>query len=165
MTKTPRNQNAVENMAATVMRDTRWNWLRTRRSRVALVVLMIVVLVADIAAWMLAPVAGILIVLLGAAVWFALRMSVRVVADLPEEYLDERQNSVRNRAYLDAYRWFGGVTLIGASVALLLFVVASTNDTLTVTLSYGGMMAAFWTFEGLALTLPSMVLALRERGE
>jgi Ca2+/Na+ antiporter len=165
MTKSTRSQKAVEEMAETVMRDTRWDWLRTRRSRIALVALMIVALAANAVAWLLIPLAGIVFVLIAAVLWWALRMSVRVVADLPEEYLDERQNRVRDRAYVEAYRLFAGVTLVAATAALVLFIVASTDDQWTVTLTYGGVMAAFWTFEGLALALPSMVIALRERGE
>ena len=165
MTKSTRSQKAVEEMAETVMRDTRWDWLRTRRSRIALVVLMVVALAANAIAWLIIPLAGIVFVLIAAVIWWALRMSVRVVADLPEEYLDERQNRVRDRAYVEAYRLFAGVTLVAATAALVLFIIASTDDQWTVTLTYGGVMAAFWTFEGLALALPSMVIALRERGE
>lgn len=165
MMMSARPNKSLERQVDSVMRDTRFDWLRTRRSRIALVALMIVVLVANAAAWLLIPLAGIVFVLIGAVVWWALRMSVRVVADLPEEYLDERQNQVRDRAYVDAYRWFAAVTLVAATAGLVLFIIFSTDDQWTVTLSYGGLMAAFWTFEGLALALPSMALALRERGE
>jgi hypothetical protein len=89
-------------------------------------------------------------------------MSVRVIADLPEEYLDERQARVRDRAFVDAYRWFAGLTLLAATIALVWFVAVSENDVATVEISWGQAMAVFWAFEGLALTLPSIVLALRE---
>jgi hypothetical protein len=38
------------------------------------------------------------------AVWFLLRRAVRLVADAPDEALDERLVAIRNRIYLSAYR-------------------------------------------------------------
>ncbi len=167
MAATPRaerNEKAVAEMAETVMRDTRWDWMRSRGARRGIVALMIVLLVAIPVAWMTLPaLAALGVIGLAALVWWALRMSVRVVADLPEEYLDERQARVRDRAYVEAYRWFAGVTLAAATVALVWFVVVSIDDAVLVEVTWNGAMAIFWSFEGLALTLPSMVLALRER--
>lgn len=158
-----RNEKAVVEMAESVMRDTRWDGMRTRRARNVIVALTIAVLVAMPLAWLFLPAwAALGVVGLAALCWWALRMSVRVVADLPEEYLDERQARVRDRAYVEAYRWFATLTLVAATVALVWFIVVSENDLVTLELSYGGAMAIFWTFEGLALTLPSIVLALRE---
>lgn len=158
-----RNERAVAEMADTVMRDTRWDWMRTRTARRGIVALMISILIAIPVAWLTLPALVALgVIALAAIVWWALRMSVRVVADLPDEYLDERQARVRDRAYLEAYKWFAGITLLAATVALVWFIVVSENDLVTVELSWGGVMAIFWTFEGLALTLPSIVLALRE---
>lgn len=158
-----RNEKAVAEMADTVMRDTRWDWMRTRRARLGIVAVMIAMLVAMPFAWVFLPgLAALGFVAIAAVVWWALRMSVRVVADLPEEYLDERQARVRDRAYVDAYRWFAGITLAAASAALIWFVVVSEDDLVSIDLTWGGAMAIFWTFEGLALALPSMVLALRE---
>lgn len=167
MTTSPRsrrNEQAVAEMADSVMRDTRFDWMRTRAARRGIVALMIAMLVAMPVAWMTLPsLAALGVVGLAAIVWWALRMSVRVVADLPEEYLDERQARVRDRAYVDAYRWFAGITLAAATVALVWFVVVSIDDAVLVEVTWSGAMAVFWTFEGLALALPSMVLALRER--
>jgi hypothetical protein len=162
--RSARNEAAVAAMAETVMRDTRWDWLRTRRARLGIVALMIGMLVAIPVVWMTLPsLAALGVVGLAAIVWWALRMSVRVVADLPEEYLDERQARVRDRAYVEAYRLFAGITLAAATVALVWFVVVSIDDAVLVEVTWNGAMAVFWTFEGLALALPSMVLALRER--
>ncbi|MDO9590679.1 MAG: hypothetical protein Q7J04_06000 [Microcella sp.] len=158
-----RNEKAVADMANTVMRDTRWDWMRTRPARRAIVGVMIALLIAIPLAWLFLPdlvALGVIGVAIGA--WWALRLSVRVVADLPEEYLDERQARVRDSAYVESYKWFAGLTLIAASAALIWFVVASENDVVTVDITWGGAMAIFWAFEGLALTLPSIVLALRE---
>ncbi len=96
--RSARNEAAVAAMAETVMRDTRWNWLRTRRARLGIVALMIVMLIAIPVAWLTLPaLAALGVIALAVVVWWALRMSVRVVADLPEEYLDERQARVRDR--------------------------------------------------------------------
>jgi len=160
-----RTNKSLDNQVDSVMRDTRLDWLRTRRSRIVLVALMVVILIANAAVWVMLPQAGIFWVLIGIVVGWALRMSVRAMADLPEEYLDERQNQVRNRAYADAYRWFVEATLTAAVITLLLYLFLSTDDQLTVTFTFDGLAAAFFTFAGLAYTLPSMVLALRERGE
>lgn len=158
-----RNVKAVADMVETVMRDTRWDPLRTRRARLTIVAAMVSLLVAIPTAWITLPAAAALgLMAVAAGVWWTLRMSVRVIADLPEEYLDERQVRVRDRAYLDAYRWFAGLTLLGATLVLVWFVMVSDNDVATVTISWGTAMAVFWAFEGLALTLPSIVLALQE---
>lgn len=158
-----RNERAVAEMADTVMRDTRWDWMRTRRARRGIVALMIALLIAVPVAWLTLPaLAALGVIVIAAVVWRALRMSVRVVADLPEEYLDERQSRVRDRAYVGAYKWFAGITLLAATAALVWFVAVSNDDLVTLELSWGGVMAIFWAFEGLALTLPSIVLALNE---
>lgn len=52
--------------------------------------------------------------------------------------------------------------MLGATLALFWVVVVNENDSVTLELSWGHAMAFFWAFEGLALTLPSIVLALRE---
>jgi hypothetical protein len=158
-----RNDKAVADMVDTVMRDTRWDRLRTRRARLTIVAAMVTLLVAVPVAWITLPsIAALGVLLVATGVWWALRMSVRVIADLPEDYLDERQARMRDRAYVDAYRWFAGVTLLGATVGLFWFVAVSSNDVATVEVSWGEVMAIFWALEGLALTLPSIVLALRE---
>lgn len=158
-----RNEKAVADMADSVMRDTRWDWMRTRRARRAIVGVMIAMLVAIPLAWVFLPsLAALGVVAIAAIVWWALRMSVRVVADLPQEYLDERQARVRDRAYYDAYRWIAGITLAAATAALIWFVVVSEDDLVSIDLTWGVAMAVFWTFEGLALSLPSIALALRE---
>lgn len=43
--------------------------------------------------------------------YFVLRRSVRHIADAPDELLDERLISLRNAAYLIAYRWLGVMAL------------------------------------------------------
>lgn len=158
-----RNEKAVADVAETVMRDAKWDGMRTRRARLVIVGVMIAMLVAIPLSWIFLPdLVALGVIALAIVVWWALRMSVRVVADLPEEFLDERQARVRDRAYVEAYRWFAGLTLVAATAALIWFVIASENDLVTVDITWGVAMAIFWTFEGLALTLPSIMLALRE---
>ncbi len=158
-----RNEKAVADMANTVMRDTKWDWMRTRPARRTIVGVMIALLLAIPLSWIFLPdLVALGVIGLAGLAWWALRMSVRVIADLPEEFLDERQARMRDRAYVESYKWFAALTLIAATAALIWFIVASENDVVTVDITWGGAMAIFWTFEGLALTLPSIVLALRE---
>ena len=82
-------------------------------------------------------------------IYFALRYSVRLIADAPSELLDERLIAIRERTYLIAYRWlsFVGGIVFGAAVAGESFFGADS----------------WWSaLLGLALLiagLPSMVLA------
>jgi len=97
------NEQLVAERTERLMTDTRFQTLRTPRARIALAVAMIALFVAIPAAWiLLGSIAGVVAVLVGIVVWWMLRMSVRLVADLPEEYLDERQSTLRNRSYVDA---------------------------------------------------------------
>lgn len=102
-------------------------------------------------------------VLLTAVAWWMLRLSVREIADLPEEYLDERQSTLRNRSYVEAYRWFGGAVMLLASIGLVVFVLNSGDfDTWTVELRFEQVMGMFWMLEAAALSIPSIVFALRD---
>lgn len=160
-----KNAQLVAERAARIMADTRFQPLRTRRARIALASAMIALVVVIPAAWILVgAVAGIAAVVAGVVVWWLLRMSVRLVADLPEEYLDERQNDLRNRSYVEAYRWLGLVVVILASAGLLAFIVLGKDpDAWSVALSYNTLMGIFWMLEAAALSIPSIVLALRDR--
>lgn len=85
------------------------------------------------------------------AVFYFLRRSVRAMADLPDEYLDERQVAVRDRVYLHAYRIFS------LGVLLALFAMAVLVDRYGLTYeSVSGMM---WLAIGTSMGLPSAVLA------
>jgi len=103
-------------------------------------------------------------VIAAAVVWWMLRMSVRLVADLPEQYLDERQADLRNRSYVESYRWFAGLVVLLCSAGLLAFIVLGEDpDTWKVAVSYNAVMGLFWMLEAAALSIPSIVLALRDR--
>lgn len=160
-----KNKQLVAERTERLMTDTRFQALRTHRARIALAVAMIALFVVIPAAWiLLGSIAGIVAVLVGIVVWWMLRMSVRLVADLPEEYLDERQRTLRNRSYVDAYRWFGGLVILVASSGIIAFIVLGEDpDSWNVTLNYDAVMGVFWMIEAAALSIPSIVLALRDR--
>lgn len=160
-----RNAAAVAASAERLMADTRYDRFRTRRARLGLVALYLACLVlVPVAYLVLGSLAGLVAVMVGAGVWSLLRVSVRTIADLPDDYLDERQLAVRNASYVESYRYLGSAVALAMTVGLIAFIVnGSELDTWAVTLTWEGVMATFWVFLGLALGLPSMVLALNDR--
>jgi len=58
-------------------------------------------------------------------------LELRDVLDLPDRFLDERQLAVRNQVYVEAYRWYAGVTVILASAGLVAFSVSVSAKTPT----------------------------------
>jgi ABC-type transport system involved in cytochrome bd biosynthesis fused ATPase/permease subunit len=160
-----RNAAAVGDRANRLMADTHYDWLRTRRARVALVVGYVACLgLVTVCYLAIGSIAGIVAVLLAICVWVLLRLSVRTIADLPEEYLDERQAALRNAAYVEAYQWLGGLMGLLASGALVAFIVLGQDpDTWSVGITWNAAMAIFWVVLGMVLALPSLVLALRSR--
>lgn len=158
---------AIERNVQAQMTDTRFNWLRGRTGRRTLVVAMAVTIALVPVAWVAGgSLWGIVSVCVAALLWWALRISVRTVADLPAEFLDERQERVRDRAYVEAYRILAAIAVVGASAGLLAFIVLGQDpDTWSVTLSWNAVSAIFWTLTAAALALPSMVLAVMDRPE
>lgn len=162
-----KNDAAVAEWAERIFTDTRFARLRTRRARVALVVAEITMIVATPVAWIaLGSIAGILAVVVTLGVLYLLRRSVRVVADMPDHLLDERQLALRNAVYVEAYRYLAALVVILASMGLVAFVAqADESDTWSVDLTWNGVMAVFWAIQTLALALPTVALALRDGGE
>ena len=160
-----RNEAALAANAERLLNDDHFASLRTRRARVGLVIGNSSVIVLMIPAWTIGgSIVGILTVVAAALAWWLLKLSVRDVADLPDRFLDERQRTTRDQVYVEAYRWFAGVTVVLASAGLVAFVVLGEDpDTWTVDLTWDWCMALFWTVMAYALSLPSMVLALRDR--
>lgn len=148
-----RREAVAEAAIAKEMSDTRWDRLRTPVARRALVVLWVAATLAIGIAWPIGVVGS--WALVGLPVWivvfYALRRSVRALADIPDEFLDERQVAVRDRVYLHAYRLFA------AAVLILLFALSIIVDRHTLT--YEDMSGAMWAALGLSLGLPSAVLA------
>lgn len=160
-----RNAAAVEQRADRLMADTGYDWLRTRRWRTALVaayaVSLVVVAVCFVA---LGDLAGLLALVAAGCLWGLLRLSVRTIADLPEDYLDERQAAVRNGSYVESYRWLAAFVGVLASAGLLAFIFLGQDPQVWhLRLSWGAVMAIFWVSLGLILALPSMIIALRAR--
>lgn len=88
--------------------------------------------------------------------YFILRRSVRHIADAPDELLDERLVGLRNAAYLSAYRYMFGVTIILFSLGhWLLRNESGISGTRPSELWQG----PIFSFLILAASMPSMVLA------
>jgi hypothetical protein len=99
--------------------------------------------------------------------WFLLRKSVRLIADAPEEFLDERLVQARNRAYVPAYKLLSGLILTALSALLVFAIVTdfsrdSDGFTYVVTVTWTQLQGAFWLFCGYALMLPSMAVILQD---
>lgn len=145
------------------LHDHRLDRLRTRRARRALVAVTGLLAVALPAAFLTGTSVGVVVLVLTAGAWYALAQSVRTVADLADEHLDERQVRVRDRAYVEAYRWLSRLTILLGGAGLLAFMLLRLDPAADVlTVSWDVAMGVFWFAAAAALTLPSMVLALRE---
>ena len=151
----------------------KFRWLRTQRNRRVLVVLMAVglVLTALGSYWpamksefgssgvslVVYSVLAICVIFLVLGGYSLLRISVRSIADAPDELLDERQVVVRNTSYRYAY-YAMGYLLLG--LLLLMFF----GPQLQMFQSEGNdgsflMIAALFAYS----SMPSMVMAWRER--
>ena len=95
--------------------------------------------------------------------WFLLRQSVRLVADAPEEALDEMLIQLRDRSYLVAYRWLSVLVFL-AGLALLVYSILydSRSDTdgfnYLLNFTWPQVQAVFWLFAGYTFMAPSMAL-------
>ena len=102
-------------------------------------------------------------ILLIAVFWFLLRQSVRLVADAPDEALDEMLLQQRNRSYVVAFRWLAGLVFL-AVTALMVYAIrtdfAAESDGFNYLLSFTWpqVQAVFWLFAGYAFMLPSMAM-------
>jgi hypothetical protein len=152
--------------------DVRWDGLRTRGSKIFLLIgSNFVLIVGTVALFLMDDTPWTAYVLIQIALifvnWFMLRKSVRLIADAPEEFLDERLVQLRNRAYVLAYRLLGGL-LLTALTALLVFAIVtdvspdSDGFTYVVTVTWTQLQGAFWLFCGYALMLPSMAVIWRD---
>ena len=154
--------------------NSKYRWLRPQRNRRVLVALMLVGLIAvamgsywptlktnmnlsDGTSVVVYSVTAILVILIVLGGYSLLRISVRSIADAPDELLDERQIKVRNTSIRYAYYAMGYVVL--GLLSLMFFgpelkmFQPEGNDG-----SYLIIAALF-----ASATLPSMVMAWRER--
>lgn len=149
-----------------LQRDVRFQWLRTRGARLVLVAVTALLCIGVLPAFALGGgIIGSVVAALAWLGWWLLRVSVRLVADLPDRFLDERQRAVRDRAYLDAYRIFASIVGGLATIGLIAFTLASENDAVTLTITWGQGIGLTMFLLVLASVLPSMVVAVRDRGE
>jgi Ca2+/Na+ antiporter len=88
--------------------------------------------------------------------YFILRRSVRHIADAPDELLDERLIGLRNAAYLSAYRYMFGVTILLFSLGHWLL---RNESGISATRPSELWQGPIFSFLILAMSLPSMVLA------
>ena len=154
--------------------NSKYRWLRTQRNRRALVSLMIVGLIAvamgsywptlktnlnlsDGTSVVVYSVTAIFVILVVLGGYSLLRISVRSIADAPDELLDERQIQVRNTSIRYAYYAMGYVVLTLLSLTffgpeLKLFQAEGNDGSYLI-------IATLFTYA----SMPSMVMAWRER--
>lgn len=154
------------------LNDTQWDGLRTRGAKVFLLVSTNVLLVVGTVflftvgdnVW---STLSLIYILLIFAFWFLLRQSVRLVADAPEEALDERLIQIRDRSYVIAYRWLALVVII-LGTALLVFTIftdslsESDGFTYSIPLTWPQIQAVFWLAFAYTAMLPSMAVISQE---
>lgn len=150
------------------LNDTKWDGLRTRGakrflllgSNIAILFGTGFLMAVGDSDWTLYSLIHILLI---AVFWFLLRQSVRLIADAPDEALDERMVGLRDRAYLIAYRWLSALAFVGVT-ALMVFAIISDaqpdSDGFNYLLEFTWpqVQAVFWVFAGYAFMLPSMAL-------
>ena len=98
-----------------------------------------------------------------AVFWFLLRQAVRLVADAPEEALDERLIAERNHGYLIAYRWLA--TLVAfVGIGLMIFAIVTDADPVSdgfnysLNITWPQVQGFFWLLFSYAFMLPSMAM-------
>ena len=141
--------------------DTKFNYLRTTRARRTLVVFLwafyAVSIATDYFDGKINDIAALGACVLMLTVYLLLRTSIRQIADAPDELIDERQQQLRDNAYLHAYRIMAAViTLIFIGTAFGLR-IDFLSDEQTTGLIVGTLF--------LMAALPSAVIAWGERGE
>lgn len=161
-----RKEADLERKVERTQTDQRFQWLRTRGARRAVVVVSALLLIALIPGYAQAgSLIGTIILIATWVSWVALRVSVRTVADLPDRFLDERQRMLRDRAYVGAFRIYasivGGLTTVG----LIAFIVVQENDQVTLTTTWPQAFGLAIFVITLPILLPSMVVAWRDPGE
>lgn len=152
--------------------DTQWDGLRTRGAKIFLVVASNVLLVSGTAflffvgdnIW---SALSLIYILLIFTLWFLLRQSVRLVADAPQEALDERLIKIRDRSYVIAYRYLALIALMLATALLVFTIVSdfqpeSDGFNYSVPLTWPQMQAVFWLVFAYSAMLPSMAVIGQE---
>ena len=146
--------------------ERRWGWLLRRSSRRALVV-------AGVATWAL-PIAGGFAVgdpFVGVALGFLLatmpyallRQATRLITDLPDGYLDERQRSIRDESFTIAYKVLAGALAVTSIVAFIAAALTSSEGSVALPdIEVHWMLASVLSLAMIVQSLPAAVLAWRE---
>ena len=148
--------------------DTKWDGLRTRGAKQFLlwgsnIVILFgtgfLLLVGD-NQWSAYSLIHILLIFV---FWFLLRTSVRLIADAPDEVLDEMMIAQRNRSYLVAYRWltaavFTAITALMVYAIFTDFQPASDGFNYLLEFTWPQVQAIFGLFAAYTFMLPSMAM-------
>ena len=149
--------------------DTKWDWLRSHRGLTTVIATAFFILfVAPVIVWFIDDGIGVIPLVMVAGVfgvWFLLRRAVRLVADAPDEALDERLVAIRNRIYLSAYRALATVLgFIGVAILIWAFRADDSGTIIsTLTLTWTQTNAVVWFLYGQVLLWPSLALAIAIR--
>lgn len=167
MASDPKSKRVAKNID-TVMHDTRWDGIRTAKAQRILVVLGVLSLIgAPVLFWFedyIKPGIGILSVIPIFLIWWLIRISVRLVADAPDEFLDELQVRQRDRTYLHSFRILAGL-VSAMAVVLMIYVISmdysSVNsiDYYEFSMTFGQVNALIWSILGSVILVPNLVLA------
>lgn len=150
------------------LNDTKWDGLRTPGAKRFLMISSNAVILFGTGflvsvgdnAWSAYSLIHILLIFVS---WFLLRQSVRLIADAPEEALDERMIHQRDRSYLIAYRWLAaaGAVLVSGLMLFSVFTDAQTSSdgfNYQLAFTWPQVQAIFWLVTGYSLMLPSMAM-------
>ena len=161
-----RKEADMERKVERLQRDQRFQWMRSRNARRVLVIVSALLCIGIVPGFAQGgAIVGAAVTIAAALSWWALRISVRTIADLPDRFLDERQRAIRNRAYVNAYRIYAWIIGGIATIGLVIFVLVSENDAVTLTTTWNQALGGVLFILILASALPSMVVAWYDSGE
>lgn len=155
-----RHEAAVARAAASLLEDTRYDrWRPTGRRRLLVLAATLSIILTCYTAWIGDVFLLLPAIMVSGGCWWILRKVVRGMADLPDEFVDERIRAVRNEHYLYAYRLLSG----GACLVVLLMFMAADARQLAWQVEARHLEALFWAVLLSSLMLPSMLLAWSQR--
>ena len=160
------------------LNDTRWDGLRTASGKRALLWGSNIMILFGTGYLWLAGDSGwaayaLIHILLIFVFGFLLRQSVRLVADAPEEALDEMLIQLRDRSYLVAYRWLSVLAFLAASALLAYSIFSDFQDgsdgfNYLLAFTWPKVQAVFWLIGAYVFMMPSMAMVAvqlkREKG-
>lgn len=154
------SNDQTERVARRAMEDTRLDGLRTLARRRWLVLGWVLVTAASVAAILLdEPLVQLAAIAVGGGAVWLLRRVVRLVADLPDDFLDERQVATRDRVYRRAY------SIVTSTVVAVVMVASIAWDAARIPFELAPVHldALFWAVLLAALGTPSAVYAWTQR--